>query len=81
MSRDPQAAGLVGSALGKGCLAGVGVALLFFVLSLLVYLLIGPFGLPPNVRLLITFASGPILGTGVVLVVFWAFVRRPPQGE
>lgn len=81
MSRDPQAVGLVGSALGKGCLAGVGVALLFFVLSLLVYLLIGPFALPSNVRLLVTFVSGPILGTGVVLAAFWVFVRRPRRGS
>ncbi len=79
MSYDPRAAGLVGAALGKGCLVGVGIALLFAFISLLVYLLVGPLGLPSNMRLLITFASGPTVGTGVVLAAFWLFIRRTPH--
>lgn len=81
MSPDPRAAGLVGVALGKGCLVGIGIALLFAVISLLVYVLLGPLGLPTNVRLLITFASGPTLGTGVVLAAFWLFSQRTPPRD
>jgi hypothetical protein len=79
MWNNPQAAGTVGSALGKGCLAGLGLAVLFALISLMVYLLSGPFGLDQNVRLLLTFASGPVLGTILALAVFWLITRRMRQ--
>lgn len=69
----------VGAALGKGCLAGVGLALGFFILSVLAYGLLGPFGLPHNIRLLVAIASGPILGTLAVVVVFLMISRKAQQ--
>ncbi len=63
-------------ALGKGCLAGVGMTLGFFAISGLAYLLLGPLALPSNLRLLIAVASGPIVGTLAVLVIFLALSRR-----
>ncbi len=67
---------MVGLALGKGCLAGVGMALGFFVISGLAYLLLGPFGLPANLRLLIAVGSGPIFGTVAVVAVFLGISRK-----
>jgi hypothetical protein len=56
--------------MGKGCLGGLGLVLAFFAISAAVYLLLGMISLSANVRLLVTFLSGPILGTmGVVGVL------------
>jgi hypothetical protein len=88
-SNNPNTAGIVGTAVGKGCLVGVGLAVGFFLISGLVYLLLGPFGLERNIRLLITVLSGPVLGTGLTLIVGWALAQRtrrrsppgPPYGS
>ena len=70
MSNDANPMGVVSAGLGKGCLAGLGLAVGFFAISGLVYLLLGPFGLERNIRLLLTIVSGPILGTLAVVVIF-----------
>jgi hypothetical protein len=62
--------------LGKGCLAGFGVAFAFFAISGLVYVLAGLFSLPENLRLLAAVASGPILGTGLFLLAALTISRR-----
>ena len=53
----------VTTGLWKGCLGGVGLAILFFILSGLTYLILSRTGLPPNIVLFVTIASGPIIGT------------------
>lgn len=70
MSNEANPMGVVSTALGKGCLAGLGLAAGFFAISGLVYLLLGPLGLEANIRLLLTLLSGPILGTVAVVIVF-----------
>ncbi|GEM_PF-3061144 len=56
--------------LGKGCLAGIGLAVGFLAISGLVYLALSLTGLPRNIVLLVSLASGPILGNLIVLIVF-----------
>jgi hypothetical protein len=58
-------------ALAKGCLAGLGLVVLFAAIGGLAYLLLTVAGLPQNIVLLIAIASGPILGTVGLLVVVW----------
>ncbi|MGF1507006.1 MAG: hypothetical protein GYB64_00805 [Chloroflexi bacterium] len=71
MSNEPNAGTVVAVGLGKGCLAGLGLAVLFLVVSALTYALLGLFDLPVNIRLLLTFLSGPVLGTvGVIIVLY-----------
>ncbi|HEC23318.1 MAG TPA: hypothetical protein ENI95_10425 [Chloroflexi bacterium] len=84
-SNDKQAAaGLVAGALGRGCLGGLGLALLFLVISGLMYLLLPLTGLPQNVVLLLAVASGPVIGTAIALTVFLIRASRmyvPSGGE
>ena len=55
-------------ALGRGCLIGLGLALLFGALSYVFYLLLGMAGLAENIRLLIAIAGGPTVGTVIAFV-------------
>jgi hypothetical protein len=71
MSNNVNPAGVVSAGLGKGCLAGLGLALLFFLISGGVYLALGAFSLERNIRLLFTFLSGPVIGTVLVVVVLY----------
>jgi len=59
-------------ALRAGCLWGLGLVLLFFVISGIAYVLTGFMLLDESIRLLITFSCGPILGTAIVIVVYYA---------
>jgi hypothetical protein len=61
--------------LGKGCLAGLGLAVLFVAISGLAYLVLSQFDVPPNIVLLISIASGPTTGTMGTLVVLWLWAR------
>ena len=76
---NPEAARLVAATLGKGCLAGLGLAGVFFVISSLMYLILSGVGLPHNILLLLTIASGPILGTGIAFTVL--LLVRPGQSQ
>ncbi len=60
---------VVALALWQGCLAGLGLALTFLVISGLSYLFLLLVGAGSQIRLLITVASGPILGTGLILLI------------
>ena len=68
--------GVVGPAVGKGCLAGLGLLVLFVVISGLIYLVLGAFALADNIRLLVSIASGPILGTIIGLLIAWRIMSR-----
>ncbi len=76
MSNDLYVGRAVSSALGKGCLAGIGLALMFFAISLLTYLLTGLLSLPHHIRLLIATASGPVVGTLMITVLAWNLSQR-----
>lgn len=70
MLPDTKGGSMISPGLGKGCLAGLVLAAGFLVISGVVYLLLSPIGLPRNILLLISIASGPILGNLIVLIVF-----------
>jgi hypothetical protein len=57
-------------------LAGIGLGIAFVAISALAYVLLGLFDLPRNIRLLIAFASGPILGTAAAIPIALMFSRR-----
>ncbi|MBN1428180.1 MAG: hypothetical protein JXB07_07335 [Anaerolineae bacterium] len=53
----------VTTALWKGCLGGIGLAMVFFAISGITYLILTHTGLSYRMILFVTFASGPIIGT------------------
>lgn len=61
---------MVINSLGKGCLAGLGLALVFIVISGTVYLILSSFDLPRNLLLLFSIASGPIIGNLIAITIF-----------
>lgn len=66
---------VVATALWKGCLGGVGIALVFLIISGAAYLLLSQLALPQNLVLFVAILSGPLLGTiGLILFVWF---RRP----
>lgn len=64
---------------GRGCLLGLGLFLLFILIGGLVYLVLLAFDLPENIRMLIAIATGPIVGTVIGLLVAWRIVTRQQQ--
>lgn len=73
----------VAPAMGKGCLLGIGIGVLFFVVGAVVYLIAGLFPLPERIVLLLAIAGGPIIGTAITMIVLYQRVRRttPPLQE
>lgn len=69
---------LMTQGLGRGCLLGLGLVGLFFVISLSLYALMNLLGLPRNIVLLVAIGGGPILGTilGVAGFYAWAAGRK-----
>jgi uncharacterized membrane protein len=70
MLPDTKGGSTIPPGLGKGCLAGLALAVGFLVISGLVYLVLSLASLPRNILLLVSIASGPILGNVIVLIVF-----------
>ncbi len=79
MSPEPDVRGILGQALGKGCLAGIGVALGFLVIGGLIYGLLSLLGVSENMRLFFAVAGGPIIGTVILFVVVWVMNNRARQ--
>jgi hypothetical protein len=79
MWNNPQAAGSVTPAVGKGCLAGFGLAGLFLVIGGVAYLILGAFGLALRTRLLVAILSGPVIGTFLTLLV--AYLRAAGKSK
>lgn len=71
MSEESPGLQAVSAGLGKGCLVGLGLAVLFLVIGGVLYLLLSLTGLAQNLTLLIAIAGGPILGTSAALIIFW----------
>jgi nitrate reductase gamma subunit len=67
---------VVGQSLGKGCLGGLGAALVFLLVGGAVYLVLSAFGLPENIVLFLAIASGPIIGTVIVAAIVLLRARR-----
>jgi hypothetical protein len=66
----------VTTGLWKGCLGGIGLAIVFFIISIVVLLTLSQTAMPPKIILFITIASGPIIGTfGFAAVLLWARTR------
>lgn len=76
MSNEPTPVELTSRGLGYGCLAGFGLAILFFVISGVAYVLLGAAGLASNIRLLVALLSGPILGTVIAVAGWLAYSER-----
>ncbi|MBN1310423.1 MAG: hypothetical protein JXB30_03315 [Anaerolineae bacterium] len=66
----------VATGLLKGCLAGLGLALIFFAISGLTYLTLNLTGMPNRLVLFIAIGSGPIVGTLGICVVLWLRALR-----
>ena len=79
MSNNPDPASAVATGVGRGWLLGLGLFLLFALISGLVYLALQPFDLPENIHMLIAIATGPIVGTVIGLLIAWRFVTRRQQ--
>ena len=76
MSNDLTPIGVTSRGLGMGCLAGLGLTVGFFVLSGLIYLLLGLLSFTQNVRLLVALVAGPSVGTGLVLIGWLLYTSR-----
>ncbi len=59
-------------AVRSGCLWGIGLLILFALISGGVYLAGGAFGLSERWQLLVSVASGPICGTFLVVLLFYS---------
>jgi len=70
---------VVRAGLWKGCLGGLGLVVVFFIISGLTYLLLGQTTLSPNVILVISIASGPLIGTFGILIPLYLRARRQLQ--
>lgn len=67
---------IVRTALWRGCLGGIGMALLFLLISAITYVALNDSGLTYNLVLLLTIASGPVIGTCGVLGVLYLRATR-----
>jgi hypothetical protein len=65
----------VTTGLWKGCLGGIGLAIVFFIISGMTYLILSKTGLSSNVVLFIAIASGPIIGTFGLAAILWLRAR------
>ncbi len=72
---------IVTTGLWKGCLGGIGLAIVFFIISGLTYLILIQVGLPRNIVLFITVASGPIIGTLGLAAVLLIRARASAGGS
>jgi hypothetical protein len=72
---------VVAQSLGKGCLGGLGAAVVFLLSGGAVYLLLSVMGLPENIVLFIAIASGPIIGTVIVSAYVLTRARRATLDE
>ena len=77
MNSDPSA--VVRTGLLKGCLGGLGLVVVFFVISGLTYLLLGTTQVPQNIILVLSILSGPLIGTFGLLVPLYLRARRQLQ--
>jgi hypothetical protein len=67
------------SILWKGCLGGLALVGLFLGVSGIAYLLMVMINAPRNVLLLVSIASGPLVGTVLlILFAFWLASRQKP---
>ena len=80
-STDPDVRNAVGQAMGKGCLAGIGLVVGFFVIGALIYGLLSLVGVTGNIRLFVTVAGGPIIGTVIAFIVAMNINRRQAQND
>jgi fructose-specific phosphotransferase system IIC component len=67
---------VVAQSLGKGCLGGLGAALIFLLVGGAVYLVLSVIGLPENIVLFLAIAGGPIIGTVIVAAIVLWYARR-----
>ncbi len=67
---------VVRTGLWKGCLGGLGLVIVFFIISGLTYLLLSLARLSSGVILVVSIVSGPIIGTLGVLVPLYLRARR-----
>jgi hypothetical protein len=72
---------VVAQSLGKGCLGGLGAAVVFLLSGGAAYLLLSVMGLPENIVLFIAIASGPIIGTVIVSAYVLTRARRATLDE
>jgi hypothetical protein len=65
--------------LWKGCLGGIGLTALFFVISGSAYFILSSMDVPRNLLLFGSIGSGPICGTFVLIgVAVWIASRQKP---
>lgn len=67
---------VVRTGLWKGCLGGIGLVIVFFIISGLTYLVLSQTQLSHGMALVLSIVSGPIIGTLGVLVPLYLRARR-----
>jgi hypothetical protein len=72
---------VVRTGLWKGCLGGLGLVIVFFIISGLTYLLLSQAGLSNGMTIVLSIASGPIIGTLGVLLPLYLRARRALQSD
>jgi hypothetical protein len=68
-SREVNTKKILGQALGKGCLAGLGLVVAFFVIGAIIFGVLSLFGITDDSRLFYAVAGGPIIGTVILFIV------------
>jgi len=73
---DNQTDQLIRAGLLKGCLGGIGLSIVFMVISGATYLLLAQTALSLNIRLFFGILAGPLLGTIGLLAIVFIRARR-----
>jgi hypothetical protein len=69
MSSDEGGIDAATAILVRGCLGGIGLAVVFLLISGTTYLALSALSAPRNLLILFTIASGPVIGSVAVLLV------------
>lgn len=69
MSSDNSSIDAATAILLRGCLGGVGLAVVFLVISGVTFLVLSAVTAPRNLMILFSVASGPVIGSGAALLL------------
>ncbi len=75
-TRQPPSQSTADTVLMKGCLGGVALAVVFLLIGGIMYLLLSRVHLPRNIVLLISIASGPLLGLALLMIGYVLLLTR-----
>lgn len=67
---------VVRTALAKGCLGGLGMAIVYIILGGALYLMLAQTALPQSLVMIISIAGGPVIGTAGALAILYVRARN-----